>query len=150
MLFRSVTTTFRGNYTERTPKRNYVMQWNLNLERQFRHGLTATLGYVGSRGVHQPFRQDNFDMVLPALTSAGYLFPPAATSRVLNPNFGRISGTLWQGSSHYQALQAVVAKSMSHGFQFRSAMTWGKSIDTLSATVADDSFPNGQIGRAHV
>jgi len=32
---------------------------------------------------------------------------------------------------------------MSRGFQFHVAYTWGKSIDTLSATAADDSFPNG-------
>ena len=32
---------------------------------------------------------------------------------------------------------------MSHGIQFHAAYTFSKSIDTLSATVADDSFPNG-------
>ncbi len=136
-------TTLRANYTEHAPKRNYVMQWNLNLERQLARGLTATVGYVGSRGVHQPYRQDNFDMVMPTLTPAGYLFPPAATSTILNPNFGRISGTLWQANSFYHALQAVITKSLSHGVQFHGAYTWSKSIDTLSATVADDSFPNG-------
>ena len=119
------------------------MQWNFNLERQLAKGLTATVGYVGSRGVHQPFRQDNFDMVLPTLTPAGYLFPPAATSKTLNPNYGRITGTLWQANSFYHALQAVVTKSLSHGVQFHGAYTWSKSIDTLSATVADDAFPNG-------
>ena len=136
-------TSLRANYTEHAPKRNYVMQWNINLERQLTRGLTATLGYVGSRGVHQPYRQDNFDMVLPTLTAAGYLFPPAATSTKLNPNFGRISGTLWQANSFYHALQAVITRSLSHGIQFHGAYTWSKSIDTLSATVANDSFPNG-------
>jgi hypothetical protein len=119
------------------------MQWNFNLERELARGLTATAGYVGSRGVHQPYRQDNFDMVLPTLTPAGYLFPPASTSKTLNPNFGRISGTLWQANSFYHALQLVVTKSVSHGVQFHGAYTWSKSIDTLSATVADDAFPNG-------
>jgi hypothetical protein len=135
----------RASFVEHDPKRNYVTQWNFNLERQFPGGLTATLGYVGSHGVHLPSRQDNFDMVLPTLTPAGYLFPPAATSQTLNPNFGRISGNLWQASSSYNSLQAVVEKSLSHGVQFHGAYTWGKSIDTLSATVADDSYPNGQM-----
>src|SRR6185295_2805906 len=44
--YSNVTTTFRGNYTERTPKRNYVMQWNFNLEREVARGVMATLGYV--------------------------------------------------------------------------------------------------------
>jgi len=131
----------RAAYVEHNPKRNYVMQWNLNLERQFAGGLTATLGYVGSHGVHQPYRQDNFDTVLPTLTAAGYLYPTAGTP--LNPNFGRISGNLWQASSSYHALQAVIEKSLAHGIQFHGAYTWSKSIDTLSATVADDAFPNG-------
>ena len=121
------------------------MQWNFNLEHQFAGGITATLGYVGSHGVHEPFRQDNFDMVLPTLTAAGYLFPPSDTSTTLNPNFGRIAGTLWQAGSSYQALQAVLSKSLSHGVQVHSAYTWGKSIDTLSATLADDAFPNGNL-----
>jgi hypothetical protein len=135
----------RAGYTEHAPKRNYVMQWNFNLERQFAGGLTATLGYVGSHGVHEPFRQDNFDMVLPTLTAAGYLFPSPDTSTTLNPNFGRIAGALWQAGSSYQALQAVLSKSLSHGIQVHGAYTWGKSIDTLSATLADDAFPNGNL-----
>ena len=139
--FSGSSTVSRASYTEHAPKRNYVMQWNVNLERELSRGLTATLGYVGSHGVHQPFRQDNFDTVLPTLTSAGYLYPAAGTT--LNPNFGRISGNLWQASSSYNALQAVIEKSLSHGVQVHGAYTWSKSIDTLSATVADDAFPNG-------
>jgi hypothetical protein len=141
--FSGSSTVARASYTEHAPKRNYVMQWNINLERELARGLTATLGYVGSHGVHQPYRQDNFDTVLPTLTAAGYLYPPAVTSTTLNPNFGRISGTLWQASSSYNALQAVITRSLTHGIQFHGAYTWSKSIDTLSATVADDAFPNG-------
>ena len=141
--FSGSSTVSRASYSQHDPKRNYVMQWNANLERKLSGGLTATLGYVGSHGVHQPFRQDNFDTVLPTLTAAGYLYPSSATSKTLNPNFGRIAGNLWQASSSYHALQAVVAKSLSRGVQFHGAYTWSKSIDTLSATVADDAFPNG-------
>ena len=119
------------------------MQWNFNVEHEIAGGLMATLGYVGSHGVHQPYRMDNFDTVLPTLTPAGYLYPPTATSQRLNPNFGRISGNLWQANSSYNALQAVITKAFSRGVQFHGAYTWSKSIDTLSATVANDSFPNG-------
>ena len=133
----------RSLYVEGDPKRNYVMQWNLSVARELSPTLAVTFGYVGSRGVHQPYRVDNIDMVLPTLTSAGYLFPPAATSQTLNPNFGRISAAFWQANSFYDALQADVTKRVSHGFQLHGAYTWGKSIDTLSATEANDSFPNG-------
>ncbi|HYR86580.1 MAG TPA: hypothetical protein VE422_21010 [Terriglobia bacterium] len=121
------------------------MQWNLSAPGEISPGLVATIGYVGSRGVHQPFRVDNFDMVLPGLTPAGYLFPPTPGSQKLNPSFGRVTGMLWQANSFYHALQLVITKNVSHGVQVHGAYTLGKSFDTLSATVADDAFPNGLL-----
>jgi Carboxypeptidase regulatory-like domain/TonB dependent receptor/TonB-dependent Receptor Plug Domain len=132
-----------GTFVEFHPKRNYVMQWNLGIARELTSTLSLTIGYVGSRGVHLPYRVDNIDMVLPTLTPAGYVFPPIATSSRVNENFGRINSTLWQATSSYHALQADVAKRVSHGIEVHGAYTWGKSIDTLSATAADDAFPNG-------
>ena len=146
-------------YADPHPKRNYVMQWNFSVARELTSTLALTVGYVGSRGVHQPYRVDNIDMVIPTLTSAGYLWPcgpdglgdscqagfmPDGTPSLrLNPNFGRVNATLWQANSFYDAMQVDVAKRASHGFTFHAAYTWGKSIDTLSATEADDAFPNG-------
>ena len=138
-------TSGSATYIERAPKRSYVMQWNLSASHEITNGLDLTIGYVGSRGVHQPYRVDNFDMVLPTLTSAGYLFPAPSSSQTLNLNFGRVTGMLWQANSFYDALQMVITKKVSHGIQFRGAYTWGKSIDTLSATVADDAYPNGLL-----
>jgi hypothetical protein len=153
------TDTNLAYHAEANPKRNYVMQWNLSVARELTSTLALTVGYVGSRGIHQPYRVDNIDMVLPTLTSAGYLWPcgpdglgdtcqagflPDGTpSSKINPNFGRINGTLWQANSFYDAMQVDVAKRASHGFTFHGAYTWGKSIDTLSATEANDAFPNG-------
>ncbi|HVB98786.1 MAG TPA: carboxypeptidase regulatory-like domain-containing protein [Candidatus Dormibacteraeota bacterium] len=151
-------------YAQPHPKRNYVLQWNLSVARELSSTLALTIGYVGSRGIHQPYRVDNIDMVLPTLTPAGYLWPkpntaPLATPTTcpdgsaptptgcpwprLNPNFGRINATLWQASSFYDALQVDLLKRVGHGVQFHAAYTWGKSIDTLSATVANDAYPNG-------
>jgi Carboxypeptidase regulatory-like domain/TonB dependent receptor/TonB-dependent Receptor Plug Domain len=141
--FSTQSTSALATYVEFKPKRNYVMQWNLGVARELTPTLAFTVGYVGSRGVHLPYRVDNIDMVLPTLTPSGYVFPPVSTSQTLNPNFGRINSTLWQASSFYHALQADIAKRFSRGVEFHVAYTWGKSIDTLSATEADDAFPNG-------
>jgi carboxypeptidase family protein/TonB-dependent receptor-like protein len=160
------TTAGSAYYADPTPKRNYVMQWNLSVARELSSTLALTVGYVGSRGVHQPYRMDNIDMVLPTLTPVGYLWPDPNTAPLatvtpatcadgsaptpsgcpwpkINSNFGRIGGTLWQANSFYHAMQVDVAKRVSHGVQFHGAYTFGKSIDTLSATEADDAFPNG-------
>jgi hypothetical protein len=147
------------------------MQWNLSVARELSSTLALTVGYVGSRGVHQPYRVDNIDMVIPTATPEGYMWPcgpdgmgnvcasgflPTGTqvapqpSLKLNPNFGRINGTLWQANSFYDAMQVDIAKRVSHGVQFHAAYTWGKSIDTLSATEADDAFPNGLFNQLFI
>src|SRR5207245_9415344 len=48
----------------------------------------------------------------------------------------------YQGHSQYDALEAQLAKRMSHGFQVQGVFTWSKSIDTSSASVAGDTFSN--------
>src|ERR1700722_19189916 len=83
-------------------------------------------------------------LTTPTLTPAGYLWPVNTTpADRVNPNFGRVNATLWQANSFYHAMQVDLAKRVGHGVQFHVAYTWGKSIDTLSASEADDSYPNG-------
>ena len=130
----------RQTYTDPSPKRNYVTQWNLNIQYQLTPSVAAMVAYVGSRGVHQPFRVDDADMALPTLTSAGYVWDPNASR--LNDNYGSIRGMFYQGRSYFNALETQLAKRMSHGFQVQGTFTWGKSIDTSSATVAGDAFGN--------
>ena len=57
--------TFRQAYFDPHPRRNYVMQWNLMIQRELAKDVSAMVGYVGSRGVHQPFRVEDVDIVLP-------------------------------------------------------------------------------------
>jgi Carboxypeptidase regulatory-like domain/TonB-dependent Receptor Plug Domain len=147
--------TLRATYIDPNPKRNYVMQYNLNVQYQLTPSLTSLVAYVGSRGIHQPYRPDDADIVLPTLTSAGYLFPQVDAngnlmsgpnagnppSRV-NENYGSVRGMFYEGQSYYNALETQLAKRMSHGFQVQGTFTWGRSIDTSSATVAGDAFGN--------
>src|SRR6266481_2634866 len=153
----------RATYIDPKPKCNYVMQYNLNFQYQLTPSLTSLIAYVGSRGIHQPYRPDDADIVLPTLTSAGYLFPKvdvlgnifspvcnqtdpegsdpdtcAPPSRI-NENYGSMRGMFYEGQSYYNALEAQLSKRMSHGFQVQGTFTWGRSIDTTSATVAGDA-----------
>src|SRR6202035_6098449 len=127
--------------------RNYVMQRNLVIQHELAPKLTALVGYVGSRGVHQPFRADDINVVLPTLTSAGYLWPcgpdrngdPCATgflpsgtqanpisSSTINPN-GTVRGVMWSGGSAYHALQLGITRNMSHGLRAQGSYTFAKS-----------------------
>jgi hypothetical protein len=145
----------RATYIDPNPKRNYVMQYNLNIQYQLTPSLTSLVAYVGSRGIHQPYRPDDADIVLPTLTSAGYLFPQVDANGNLisgpnagnppsriNENYGSVRGMFYEGQSYYNALETQLAKRMSHGFQVQGTFTWGRSIDTSSATVAGDAFGN--------
>jgi outer membrane receptor protein involved in Fe transport len=141
----------RATYTDPNPHRNYVSQFNLNVQYQLTPSVAAMVAYVGSRGVHQPFRVDEANLVLPTKTSAGYVWPfvtdPADPNYggpldPINTHFGTVRGMFYQGRSYFNALELQLAKRMSHGFQVQGTFTWGKSIDTSSATLAGDAFGN--------
>jgi len=147
---------------EQNPHRNYAMNWNLNIQREIASSLTAAIAYVGSRAVHSPFSTDDSNMVLPTLSSLGYLWPiphtdPVATGTggncadgtappcawpVLNPNVGRIRAIWWDNTSSYHGLQAGLAKRMSHGFQAQGSYTWSKCLDLGSGGMLGDPYAN--------
>ncbi len=133
--------TLAATWIEQHPKRDYVMQWNMSIERELARNLTATIAYVGTHGVHQPLRIDDANIVMPTLTDAGWVWPsPQGSGTIVNPNFGQIRIMDWEGSSLYDALEFSMIRRMSHGLQVRGAYTWGKSIDTSSSSIAGDGF----------
>ncbi len=147
--------TLRSTYVDSHNRRNYIMQWNVNIQQQITPSVAAMVAYVGSRGIHQPFKVDEADLVIPTKTPYGYLWPqvdgngnlisgPNAGQQpaTINPNFGSIRGVFYEGHSYYNALEAQLAKRLSHGLQVQGTYTWGKSMDTSSASVAGDTFGN--------
>ncbi len=135
--------SLRATYLEHDPKRNYVMQWNVNLQREIANDFTGVVAYVGSRGVHQPYYSNQFDIVAPAKTSEGYFWPsPIGSGSLVNPNFGSIRGMLWEANSVYHSLQLGLRKRLSHGLQLQASYTWSKSIDDTSSSFAPDGFAN--------
>jgi hypothetical protein len=136
-------TALRYAYIEPTPKRNYVAQWNLSLEWQLHPSVSIIVGYVGSRGIHQPFRADDANLVLPKKTPLGYQWPtPIGSGTPLNPTSGRVDYLGWIGHSFYDALQAQARTTLLKTLQMQASYTWGKSLDTGSATIAGDQFAN--------
>jgi carboxypeptidase family protein/TonB-dependent receptor-like protein len=143
---------------EANPHRNYVLQWNLNVQRQLSRDMSVSLGYIGSHGVHMLIRGDDGNMTIPTLTSVGYLFPcgppinpdgtctagnnAAGTSAKINPALGPIRYLFWGSDSFYDGMNLNIDKRMAHGLQFQVAYTWSKSIDDDSSTIAGDTFGN--------
>src|SRR5882762_2265138 len=148
---------------EAHPHRSYVLQWNLNVQRQIAPDLSVSLGYVGSHGVHMLIRGDDGNMTIPTLTSAGYLFPcgppvpdyggpctpgnvpippvgQSSASAKINQSLGIIRYLYWGSDSFYDAMNLSIDKRLGHGLQFQVAYTWSKSIDDNSSTIAGDTL----------
>jgi len=146
------------------PKRNYVMQWNFNVQRQLTPSTSLVVGYVGARGVHMRFQADDVNMVYPNPGTLVWPVPntappvspglcangsPANTTGasgcpwpVLNQSMGRTQMALFDGNYFYHGLQVQVKKAMSHGLEVGGSYTWSKNIDTGGGSVASDPFRN--------
>jgi hypothetical protein len=129
------------------PARSYRMQWNLNIQRQLTRSLALTLGYVGTAGVHLADISDDSDQVPPSLVtfdtaSDSFRFPTTGTIQRINPNFGKIRSTFWDGHSSYNSLQANLVQRPIKGLTYQVAYTWSKSIDDGSVTFTGSESAN--------
>jgi hypothetical protein len=136
--------TVTQSFLQQNPKRNYIEQWNVNFQRQITQSLTATVGYIGSHGVHMLMRGDDGNMVIPTHTSAGWLWPsnPTGADLRINPNVGAIRFMTFGTTASYEALQFNIQKRLTHGLQFGGSYTYSKAMDDSSATIAGDAFSN--------
>lgn len=136
-------TGLRLPYIQPNPKRNYVMQWNLNLQRELAPNLTAMVAYVGSRGVHMEFRADDINTVLPLQTSAPpYVWPLPGTGTQISPAIGQMDTLQWTNDSYFEGFETQIEKRMSHGFEVQGSYTWSRAIDGGDGAIASDSFLN--------
>jgi hypothetical protein len=131
-------------YIEPNPKRNYIMQWNVNIQRELAPNLTAMIAYVGSRGVHMIFRADDINTSLPINGSTPpYLWPiPPSPPNPISPLIGRMDTLQWTNDSYFHGLEVQIEKRMSHGFQVQGSYTWSRAIDGGDGSIASDAFVN--------
>ncbi len=126
----------RTAYVEQNPKRNYVSQWNLNVQRELAPDLVVEVAYAGSHGVHSPFISSDVNTVQPTATSEGYVWPtPQGSGLKPLPTVGNVTAIFWQVSSTYDALRMRIQKRMARGWQVQGSYTWAKSLDTASDSI---------------
>ena len=126
------------------PEPSYVQQWNLSFQRDLFAGVTATVAYVGSRGVHLTTNANRNTSANFTVDSMGKLFP-AGRNPLRNPAFGAIRAVFLNGDSYYNALQINVARRLAQGLQFQMAYTYSKSIDTASDSAGIFQYEQGQL-----
>lgn len=146
-------TKFQEMYFEPHPHANYALNWNFNIQQQLSSTAAATIGYVGTHTLHQPFIMSDANEAMPAQqTPEGYLWPcdqtvsgiPATpctgTESRINSEVGAIIATFWDDTASYNGFQASVNKTMSHNFQAQGSYTWSKCEDEGTSGAVADPF----------
>jgi hypothetical protein len=134
-----------------------VRQYNFGIQYEFAPKWILELGYVGSSGIN--------------LVDAYHMYNEAMLASPSNPINGQTTNTLsninarvpyigyaangltvtaFDGSSHYNSLQATVRKQFSYGLSLQAAYTWSKDLSDLnsasSANTNDTSNLSQQTG----
>ena len=140
--------SLKGALTDTNPVPSYKAQWNFNIQRQLTRSMALTVGYVGSAGVHLVEVDSDADQVAPQFVTwngTNFIFPiPAAGQKIqrVNPNFGQLGTTRWNGHSSYDALQVNLVQRPVKGLTYQIAYTWSKNLDNGTSTFNDTEGKN--------
>ena len=125
-----------------------AQQWNLTIQHQFSNTLTGQIGYVGQHGTHLLNFMDITQLVglnaQGTIAQPGQLIASKVPSSFLgggtpgslyaadNASLGGVSNiagsTFSNAAQRYDALQAVLKKTMSNGLEAQVAYTYSKCI----------------------
>jgi len=120
---------------------SYIMQYNVNVQRQVTPGTVLTVAYVGSHGVNL-FGSGDINTAIPTIVNGEQFFPTGSPRR--NPTFDTIRTQLQGFTSRYNALNVGVVRRFTRDLQFQASYTLGKSTDERSGTSGRQEFGNGQ------
>ncbi len=109
------------------PKFPYVMQYNLNVERELARGMILTAGYFGTRGNHLT-RQGEQNPFEPAL---GHRYNPNLPSPVTT--------ILTDAQSFYNSGQVSVSNRYTQNLFWQASYTFAHSVDDASVDFFVDS-----------
>jgi hypothetical protein len=114
-------------------------QWNLTVQHQFGGNTTLQVGYVGQVAYHlmvpfyygQAVAEPSTACATPPCTSPSPFFANGqgpALLAAIDSTGGTVSGTQSNGRMMYNALQAVLQKTLSHGLQAQVSYTYAKCM----------------------
>jgi outer membrane receptor protein involved in Fe transport len=119
----------------------YVMQYNLNIQREVLPNTVLTVGYVGSRGVHLTEQIDQNPPIPTIGPDGNQVFgsinPRSGTvtpNPRISPAFSRVNnGTTW-GLSRYNSLQVSLNRRLTSNLTAQGSYTWSRCLDLISGS----------------
>ena len=131
-----------------------AQNYNLTIQRQFGASTVVSVAYVGAEGRHLPMTIE----LNPGINPAGCLAEPGCVdNRVFQPAlfpqnfkypgniFASIGDVTTDGTSNYNAFQATVNHTLSHGLQFLVSYTYAHALD-LASGYENSGFGGGGSG----
>jgi outer membrane receptor protein involved in Fe transport len=110
-------------YNPQTPS---VYHFNFEVQRQLLRDLSMRVGYIGTQGVHMA-RLEQVNTRIPQIQADGTkVF--ATTAPFMYTNFSSIQYETTDAHYNYNALQVVLQKRFTSGFQFQGTYTWSKAM----------------------
>jgi hypothetical protein len=140
-----------ARYIDRSPKRSFASNWNLNVQHELSRKVALMLGYVGSRTIHNAFTVDDANQVVPPVINGVFTWPcdPTQTPCVAdpntpraNPNVGFIRPIFFDGASSYEGFQSQVRLTNVRSVQAQLAYTYSTCRDNGSGAQLGDPFQN--------
>lgn len=122
---------------------NYTYEYNLTVEREFAHSISAQIGYVGSSSHKLTGRS----LINQAHVDADPTHPTSIQSRRPFQGAADISITEAIDQANYNALQATVEKRSSSGLSLLAAYSWQKALGIAEG--GDQSGIGNQYGPRH-
>jgi hypothetical protein len=125
----------------------YETKFNLTIEREILPDLSASIGYVGSRGTHLTMKSDCNAVPATLVDGRPFIAPRAASAPVprVNPNNGVITCTTSDANSFYNAMSIEVKKRLGQGFQFQAVYTWSKNVDDSTTGLGNSDFSENLV-----
>ena len=105
-----------------------VYQWTVSVERQFGTDVVVEAAYVGSHGTGLEFQED-INQLPASKLGQGQSARPFPQYVGIGPSVpGGLTG-LFNNYSNYDALQLLLRKRFSHGFNAELSYVWSKMLD---------------------
>ena len=126
-------------------KAPYLLQYNLNVQREIMPGTILTVGYVGSHGVDMLTEQERNPPGYTIDSAGVYHFRNAANTALnprLNPKFSTLLMATTGSTSRYNSLQTSLNRRMNRNVQFQVAYTFSRCIDDGSSPLSSISGGN--------